>query len=317
MNWHSKAAMHWLLSYLPGGSQLHYWIQRRVTGSIPRSDARLREAVEYAYAHVNSFHRYLGRSLNGALLFEFGAGWDLPVQLIFFAKGASRQVIVDRTRLIKKELVNDSIRRIREMGLGSPDRLPARMIEGNLEEELKEHYGIDYRAPCDARTSGLASNSVDLVTSTETLQHIPVADLFQILTECHRIVKPGGLITAAINYDDHYAFFDRHISVYNFLQYSDNAWRRYNPPTHYQNRLRHVEYIGLFRHAGFRLLYENPSYGSDADLGQLAHMPIDARFQRHSLEDLAVHGSYVVFMKDAPNAKRSRSTATPPPRGND
>ncbi len=259
----------------------------------------MRQAIEHANRHIDSFHRYLDRPLDEAVLFEFGAGWDLPIQLLFFARGASRQVIVDQNRLIRKELVNDSIKRIREMGLDSLERLPDRTIEVNLEKELRESYGIDYRAPCDARNTGCAHESVDLVTSTETLQHIPVPDLFQILSECHRILKPGGLITASITYDDHYSFSDKQISAYNFLRYSDDAWQLYNPPNHYQNRLRHVETHRSFPASRFSTVRRKPEARLGCRLELLARMSIDSRFRRCSLEELAVHESHLVFVKDA------------------
>jgi predicted SAM-dependent methyltransferase len=258
---------------------------------------------------MNSFERHTDCPLEKAVLFEFGAGWDLPIEFLFFAGGVNRQVIVDLNRLVKKELLNDSIKRIGEMGLKTLDRFPERLIEGDVEQELRENYGIDYRAPWDARNTGLAASSIDMVTSTETLQHIPVPDLSQILAECHRILKPGGLISAAITYDDHYSFSDRHISAYNFLQYSEDAWQLYNPPNHYQNRLRHVEYIRLFKQAGFSLLEEEPRYGSDEELEILGHLRIDTRFRSLSLDELAIHESHLAFKKEAVQTEAPRPKA--------
>ena len=106
-------------------------------------------------------------------------------------------------------------------------------------------------------------------------------------------------MSITIDYDDHYAFFDKRISVYNFLQYSDKAWHPYNPSAHYQNRLRHADYISLFLRAGFEVLEENRKDGTDADLEILAQLPIDSGFRRHSLDELAVHQSHFVLLKPA------------------
>ena len=297
MNWKAKVFIHSVLPCLPYGSHMHYWMQRYVTKRIPRSEARFRQAIEHAKKHVDVYRQYGSRRLEDAALFEFGAGWDLPIQLLFYASGANHQVIVDLNRLIKKDLVNDAIERIHNAGLDFLTRLPARPIMDDVESELKQQYGIDYRAPCDAKNTGLSSNSIDLVTSTETLQLIPVADLDQILRECHRILNVGGVMSITIDYDDHYAFFDKRISVYNFLQYSDRTWRRYNPSAHYQNRLRHADYVSLFLRAGFEVLEENRKDGTDADLEILAQLPMDSGFRRHSLDELAVHQSHFVLLK--------------------
>jgi SAM-dependent methyltransferase len=239
----------------------------------------------------------MDRPWKAANLFEFGAGWDLPIQLLFFAKGATHQVIVDQAKLIRKELVNDSIKRIRNLEIDSLERLPERMIETNIEAELRRNYGIDYKAPCDVRNADLPQDSVDMVTSTETLQHIPCADLFQILCECFRILRPGGLISSTITYDDHYSFSDNRISPYNFLQFSDRQWKFYNPPNHYQSRLRHVDYIALFQRAGFQLIEETPRHASEAELELLTKLRIDPRFRRYAPRELAIHDSHMVFVK--------------------
>src|SRR5207253_9552486 len=60
---------------------------------------------------------------------------------------------------------------------------------------LQECFGIEYRAPCDARRTALGDGSVDYITSTNTLEHIPADDLPAILRECHRLLTPGGFLS--------------------------------------------------------------------------------------------------------------------------
>src|SRR5262249_3632127 len=119
---------------------------------------------------------------------------------------------------------------------------------------LKEHYGIDYWAPCDARRTQLEAGSIDWITSTNTLEHIPLQDIHAILQECRRLLRDDGLMSCLIDYEDHYSYFDHSISGYNFLQYSDEAWAFFNPALYYQNRLRHRDYLDLFQSAGFEVV---------------------------------------------------------------
>ncbi len=65
-----------------------------------------------------------------------------------------------------------------------------------------------------------------------------------------------------INVLDYYANFDRSISGYNFLRYSEGAWRLLNSPLSYQNRLRLSDYRRIHRWSGFTLLREDNEPGS-------------------------------------------------------
>ncbi len=48
------------------------------------------------------------------------------------------------------------------------------------------------------------------------------------------------------------------IGPYNYMLFSDGAWGQFNPPSHYQNRGRHSQYINLFERAGFAVLKAEP-----------------------------------------------------------
>ena len=75
----------------------------------------------------------------------------------------------------------------------------------------------------DARASGLHAGCVDIITSTNTLEHIPPGEIAAILRECARLLREGGLMSSSIDLQDHYHWFDKNISVYNFLRFSDPA----------------------------------------------------------------------------------------------
>jgi SAM-dependent methyltransferase len=119
---------------------------------------------------------------------------------------------------------------------------------------LERRFGIRYLAPRDARATGLPSASFDLVSSTFTLEHVPARDLAAIFPECARLLRPAGVMTGSAGMEDHYAFDDARISVYNFLRFSERRWRLANSPLHYQNRLRARDYLELVRAAGLDVL---------------------------------------------------------------
>src|SRR5438445_11209632 len=171
----------------------------------------------------------------------------MAIPLAFYGFGVDTQILVDVRNLIRLPLLNGTIDKYQKMGseLGIL-RIPSAHLncnKYNFTTVLKQRYGIDYRAPCDAKQTGLSARSIDCITSTSTLEHIPRGDISPILRECHRILRDDGLMSALINYDDHYSYFDTKVSGYNFLQYSDRMWAIFNRALPYQNRLRHRHYL--------------------------------------------------------------------------
>lgn len=129
------------------------------------------------------------------------------------------------------------------------------------------------------------------------MEHIPARDIAAIFRELHRVLKPGGVISCEIDYHDHYCTFDKSITPYNFLRYSDRHWRIFNPPLNYQNRLRHSEYLALARGAGFELVEEGLSEVGTPQLEQLASVPLAEQFRHFAEGDLAITQSHLVLRK--------------------
>jgi hypothetical protein len=228
MDWRLKVALHWVVSATPFNHQLQFALQR-LNGSFPISDHALQKTIDNARQHAAA----LGSPQKG-ILYEFGAGWDLANALVMWALGYRQQVLVDLRPLARLWLVNDVASRLRQRGLASIQ--PLRSLE-----ELGDH-GIKYLAPAD-----------DIAT-TDTLEHISAAQIAAILGECHRALTADGLVSMIIDYQDHWSYADPSLDRFNFRHYGDRTWRLLNPPTHWQNRLRHKDYLVLFEQAGFRIV---------------------------------------------------------------
>jgi SAM-dependent methyltransferase len=277
MRWLAKAALQRGLGALPQGEQLNYVFQTRVLHSLPAGEKALQQKLARARQHVEAYEAHgPGTPLADACFYEFGAGWDLAVPLAYALLGVGRQVLVDIRPSARVELVNDSIA---SFELGAP--------VASL-EELEPRFGIRYLAPCDARDTGLPEGSVDFVSSTDTCEHIPGEDLALIFHESYRLLRPGGAFSCRIDLQDHYAYFDRSLSRYNFLRFSDRTWSLVNSPLHHQNRLRSSDYLGLVRDAGFELVVERPSGPSEEGRQELRALPLAERFRGYSEDDLGV-----------------------------
>src|SRR3954467_3795137 len=294
MRWLAKAAVQKGLGVGPQGERLNYVFQRRVLRSLPAGDGALRQKFSRAVQHLTAYEEHgPGVPATEATFYEFGAGWDLAIPLPYGLLGVGRQVLVDIRPSARVELVNDSLASFERLrgeleGIAGRELRDAGGPVARL-EELEERFGIRYLAPCDARGTGLPAESIEFVSSTDTCEHIPGADLAEIFRECFRLLRPGGAFSCRIDLQDHYAYFDRSLSKYNFLRYSDGAWRLVNSPLHFQNRLRSPDYLRLVRDAGFELVSERPSGPGEEGLAELGSLPLDERFRNgYTPEELGI-----------------------------
>lgn len=267
---------------------MNYLFQRHVTHGVPISDASLDAAVDLVADHLARLRRTAGTDVTGGRFFEFGAGWDLHIPQLLWCFGVHEQVVVDIRPLVRPTLVRDVARRLAGRPR-HPDmvRVPPDPGDAGVDVHL-QRLGIDYRAPCDARATGLPPGSVDVITSTNTLEHIPPADIVDILRECDRILSPDGWMSFQIDYRDHFSYFDGRLSIYNFLRFDEDAWRRYSPALHFQNRLRHADHLALIRQAGFEVADEVATRGGPDQEAALAALPLGAPFRDRPFEELAV-----------------------------
>lgn len=295
MDWRLKAGVQSVFSSLPGGYHMNFAFQKWVSRAWPLADEKLREIVSEARRNAELLNRHVGTRLSDARLFEFGAGADLSMALASYSLGAETQTLVDIRSLARRSLVESTISSLRRLQPEfSLERTPSDLEPGGVPKVLLQGLGIRYLAPCDARATGLPEGSFDSVASTNTLEHIPPPHILSILKESRRLVGRHGVIISQIDYQDHYSYFDGTISAYNFLRYSDSAWRKYSPSIQYQNRMRHRDYLQLFLEAGLVILEDNPARGSGDDVRLVQQLPVDDKFKAYSPEELTIRGSVIV-----------------------
>jgi SAM-dependent methyltransferase len=293
MRWLAKAALQRGLGVLPQGERLNYVFQRHVLHSFPIGDKALRQKFTRAASHLRAYEEHVPDvPASEATFFEFGAGWDLAIPLAYAALGVGSQVLIDIRPSARVELVNETIAAFNRLRaeLEEAAGRSVRDLGGPVAAlgELETRLGIRYLAPCDARGTGLPAASVDFVSSTDTCEHIPRADLAEIFSECRRLLRPGGAFSCRIDLQDHYAYFDSGLSRYNFLRFSDRTWAIVNSPLHYQNRLRSPEYLRRVREAGLDLVVENPSGPSEEGRTELQALPLAEPFRGYSQDELGV-----------------------------
>ena len=109
-----------------------------------------------------------------------------------------------------------------------------------------------------------------------------------------------------IDYNDHFASFDRRLSPYNFLRYDDRAWRWRNPSLHYQSRLRHDDFLMAFDTAGLEIIEDRPYVPTAEDLASLRSLPLNERWAALAEDRVAIRGAHVVMRRPDLRPERPR-----------
>ena len=245
--WKIKSAIFAVIDLFSLHSLL-YFIQRNIT---KRSRIDELSVSEIWIKHSSSLEKYDAANI----VFEFGAGKNLA-QNLYLSSFVNNQIVVDLHPMVELDLVETA------------RSLLSKQCKLKAEKEIKkfEHlaeYGIEYRAPFDASSTDFQNSSIDACISTDTLEHIPKEDIIKILNELYRVLKPKGIVSAFIDYTDHYAHTDSSISNLNYLMFSDSQWKKYNHRVHFQNRMRHYDYLNIFDDCGFKIIEEEVIYGED------------------------------------------------------
>ena len=128
----------------------------------------------------------------------------------------------------------------------------------------------------------------DFCISKDTLEHIPKWQIKKIFYKISKLLVNDGVFISCIDYSDHFSHTSKNLNKLNFLKYSLAQWKIYNPPNHYQNRLRHSDYIELLEKNNFKVVF------SERIGNENINFKTDNAFNKYSNEDLlALGGKFI------------------------
>lgn len=282
MNFKYKSYLQTLFSNMPKGEVVNYWFQKNITKSLPVKDHSFQEKLNDNAKHLEHFKKYVNQDPKESTYYEFGAGWDLIAPTYFSSCGFKELHVIDIRKLIFPELIQHTLNKI----------FPDSQMK-DVDKKMLERFRIYYNAPMDARNTTYDNQSMDFIISNVTFEHIPKKDILPILKECHRLLKPSGIFSSRIDYNDHWSGHDKSITPYNYMRYSEKEWRKYSPSLHYQNRLRHIDYMTMYEQAGFEILEVKTKIPADG-MNKLKTVPLHDDFKHYTLDELAIGGSEIV-----------------------
>ena len=310
MHWKYKAILQNAVSFLPSPASYatYYWIQRHFGG--------LRQ-IKFLHKLTDGIDTWkklieLGFDPYGKIFFEIGTGRVPLVPLAYWLMGANMTITIDLNPYLKVELIRESLHHISDqkqeienifgslLVRGRFDRLLAFSKNSNIETKyFLDLCQIEYVAPGNAASTGLEAASIDFHTSYTVLEHIRPDVLKHILEEGNRIVRNNGIFIHKIDYSDHFSNSDEKISAINFLQYSDDEWKRYSENRYaYVNRLRHDDFITLFQSVGHHILAAETCMDRRSQkILRNGNLKLAERFKKKSEEILSVSDALIVSRK--------------------
>ena len=281
MDWKKKSRLFRVLAVIPFGTHIHFQMQKYLTREWPRKTSVLEQLLIAARRVYETTEGHRGRML------EIGAGRDLAVAVALRLMGVGHVTCVDVSRLAHIELVNFSAAYMANR-LGVP--APIFKSWGDV-----DRFGISYRAPALLQGAGLEPSSFDCFFSIDTLEHIPLQDLRQVLLAAKGLVSDEGIFVHLIDYGDHYARSDNGLSRFNFLTYSERDWLPFNSKLQYVNRVRHSQFLRLFEDIGMKRVR------IEADVEpaeQYILENLDQQFKDFQIQDLFTIRAMIVAAKE-------------------
>lgn len=300
MKWQLRFLKNTLSGFLPFSRQI-----RKLKGDLfPGRVAP--EAVEQGMRQVELL-RSVGCNTEGKTLLETGPGWMPAIPVIFYLSGCRKIILIDIQRLITKRMMIKTVEGLRgyRETISAGLKIPIPEIERKLAidkgltlEKMLESFNMQYIAPCDIEDAGLPDKSVDIIISRATLEHIPEEAIPGIARVFNRILKDSGKMCHIIDNSDHWAHNDSGIPKLNYLKFSENIHKIILSLDRldYQNRLRHFEYVEIFKKAGFKLDHEESEADKTA-LNELKGIEICKRYKDIPSQELAKLVSYIVASK--------------------
>ena len=256
LNWKIKSFFFKILNFFNLYKPL-YFIQKRIT---KRSKVEIEAIVFYWDFHL----KYL-RENKSKKIIEIGAGKSLAqnIYLSYMFDKKIEQTVIDVSKMIDLDLFNDANKQISK--ILNLKKFP----DIKSVSDLKENYNIIYLAPMSLKQVFDNNLRYDACISSTTLEHIPKEELIENFKLLKRIIENNGIISATIDYSDHYSHTDKNISDLNYLKFNSNEWKKYNTPMLFQNRLRHQDYRKIFKSINYKVeeikgdFGKSPKYISD------------------------------------------------------
>ena len=136
----------------------------------------------------------------------------------------------------------------------------------------------------------LESNSFDLIYSQAVLEHVRRGEFKATMRECHRLLRPNGMMSHVIDYKDHLG------GGLNNMRFPEELWEREwfaSNGGFYTNRLRMSEMVSICSDAGFEVEISSTRCWETVPIKRNR---LAKEFQHFSDDELRVSGAHLVMV---------------------
>jgi hypothetical protein len=296
--WILKAIIQKQISFLPFSNKINYIFQKYVTKGVYLTDEYFYDRLDHAKIHLNAFYSNSEKQQLTVCL-ELGTGWYPIVPISFFLSGVQKTYSVDISMLTSIDRIFTTIDKFKEAyENGQLHKFLPQLDEAKYEQLITLRNNTSIELPelllslhiqyliGDARKLNLPDNSIDLINSNNTFEHINPVVLEGILSEFKRVCnKQTGIMSHFIDMSDHFAHFDKSISIYNFLKFSDRQWKLIDNSIQPQNRWRIYDYKELYQKLRIPIQHVECRPG---DIQEVQSANIHPKFKIHSIGEVAI-----------------------------
>jgi hypothetical protein len=303
-HWLLKWAVQRTISVLPHRQKFNEFFQTHFTRTLDATRGRFEARLEYCRMHLDYFLEQRP-GLESFTVFELGTGWYPTVPVGLYLCGADEIWLADIDPLLKSERLLRMVeqfceceaegRLLKMLPLMKRDRFERlRELKTKLKEERAENWLKRFNINVfvgDAQHTPLPNSTIDFFFSTGVLEYIPEPILRGILKEFKRVGSLRAISSHCIDFLDQMSFFDKSLSPFNYLKYTEAQWKLWSSPLIRQNRLMVPDYRKLFSDEGYEITKEVNTSGSDADFDRVKLAP---QFRNYRREDLMILRSWMV-----------------------
>jgi hypothetical protein len=279
--------------------------QEKVTKSLGLGAGAFEFRLNYCRRYLEDFLEVRPECATGFTAVELGTGWYPIIPIGLWLCGATEIWSFDIVPLLRRErlkvLLNffceyDRAGKLQQFLPALKRERIARLhevlqsVDSETPEAVLEKINI-HATLRDAQNTGLSAKSVDLFFSCVVLEHIPAAIQRNLNAEFLRVASPRSVLIEFVDLKDQYAAFDKSLTVFNFLKFSNGIWRWLNSPLIPQWRLRVSDLRLLLRDSGWEVVKEVNTVAPASELDKVRLAP---EFQKYSREDLLVVETWLV-----------------------
>lgn len=302
--WVLKALIQKIISFLPLSHKINYLFQKHITKGLELTDKLFEEKLLHCKNHIQAIQNY-GNHNNSLTVLEIGSGWYPIVPIGLYLFGAKIIFTVDITHLFRVKNIKCAIQKYLQYFEQNKlsDYLHNVQKERilNLKEilinpkyndvtEILKRLNIDYLI-IDEKKLSVKDESIDLITSNNTFEHISEAHLYKIFKDFKRVAGKNCVMSHFIDMSDHFAHIDKTITDYNFMKFSERMWKIIDNNIQPQNRLRLTDFRDIHNTAGFKIISENNITG---DKNALTRIKLDGSFKSIPSELLSVTHTTII-----------------------